>query len=378
MINCTNNGTNTTTIDPVEPDDFGGLIVGPFCYDFTVSNSRNYATMESEYLGGIVGGYCSNFKVKNCSNNPAGETSLQYGSGGITGYGCNNFTVDNCKNNMYLSDSGVGGIVAMGSYNFTVTNCINNARVSGWGSGGIVGNRCSAFTVNDCTNNGDIDGAGCGGICGANIGMNGYYNINNMFATKSYHIGRNLIEINRCTNNGQIQSNDIGGICGKYCGRIGTNLQDMDYDKPAASVKITINNCVNNGTYSNDFSTCGGILGPYAGSYNMDNDGNSIYGVQRTDIIINSCTTCDCGYEGLGPLCGENLLNNNVTTDSTQNKQHSQSTVIINKSYTGNSTSRIIGGYGNNVSSPYNIINYIDNKNVVHDLIDDDSYNNYI
>jgi hypothetical protein len=101
----------------------------------------------------------------------------------------------------------------------------------------------------------------------------------------------------------------------------------------------------------------------------MDGDANSNYGVPHTEIYINRCRTGITGMPGFGPLCGYDVLDNDIPEYGDHGVFHSHSSLKITKSYTSDASGALIGSLGSHVSNPYNSITYTDEVGVVTDLI---------
>ena len=374
--NCVNflikNSTNNMNENQCSSEMPIGFLVGFYCSNFRIINCINNGSFlnGNSYSGEFVSAFCNNFTITNSINNDQGGYKADY-CAGFTGILCFNFVLDSCTNyNIGDGSSECSGFVGYGSYDFTIKRCTNHGLINGWGSGGIVAPRCSNFTVIDCVNYGAINELGCGGICGATVGTT--YAIPYWGGFK---YGDNNVKIISCTNNGSVNSDYCGGIAGQYFGTIRTygNYNFLVYTN-MSNGNYLISNCVNNGLVSSLNSNSGGILGSYCGSlinegYSNYNNPTIVYNGIHSDISINNCTTTS------GNLCGTYCLYNQFDGSSGYFYHSLHSSLIIRKSYTGNSVSKIIGSVGSNVNNCQ--ISYIDSSGNVTDLIANPNTNFY-
>ena len=159
------------------------------------------------------------------------------------------------------------------------------------------------------------------------------------------------------------------GICAGLLGETFTyceNLFNAENNYNNSNLQITLNNCVNKGIVFNDNTgNIYGILGSYCGSMYYDNNVN-IYNGVNTTITLNNC------YTLYGLLCGEGLLDNDMSQNSFYN---SRSSITIKNCYTSQNVP-LIDVLTNVGNLTYNSITYIDNKGNRTNLINNNNFIN--
>lgn len=267
IMNCEFSGT-------LNGKGYTGGIVG---YGAKVKESVNKGTVSGETAGGISGRVYAagtnaeienpQYIIGNCVNEgKVGATSL---AGGIVGWMGNDesdisISVINCQNKGQLTcDESVAGIIGKLSVersgNIKIENCVNDADISNKGkASGIICDMTGAVlhqegkvTVSGCKNMGDIVSEGQ-----YSAGVVTYLTV----------IGDKVdlaLTLDNCSNEGAIKSTQYaGGILG--FSNIGYNAEvsaeGMNFSD---STKVTINKCNNSGsiTTTSSNSMAGGIVG---------------------------------------------------------------------------------------------------------------------
>lgn len=228
-----NNCVNTGNISPVEGKstyNIGG-IAGLNATGEITSCTNSGAIVGNHSAGGIVGRVeGEGYKISECLNEVAGTITATGYMGGIAG------RTEKSSKDMPI----------------VIEKCTNKATITGVEGyiGGIIGMHGSYNKVQDCKNYGDVSGKGYkadSSRCGVG-GISGEIHSSSV--------------VDGCENYGNVTGERVtGGIVGKG-------------DGGSASLKFTINNCINKGTvkcnYASGDAWVGGVLG-YGAQGNLTN-----------------------------------------------------------------------------------------------------------
>lgn len=282
--------TNCRNYASIEGESYGVSIGGIVGWQMkgTVENCNNYGTVKGvNSVGGIAGDSASNQHleyeaiINNCNNygNVIGEQS---NIGGIDGYiGGKNTQVTNCNNEAEIICNGkdsngsseIGGIVGATNKfgeNIKIINCKNKGKVSaiGYDTGGIVGDLIKG-SVEKCENYGYIFN-NVGYLAGI-VGAGGT-------------TANGDISISKCINFGKVERIDeelvfgpIGGIGGQIygyidncinAGEISSEARNKSDESDVGGIVGDIHQCgaeviycYNTGKISSTYNAVGGIVG---------------------------------------------------------------------------------------------------------------------